>query len=250
MLCLRKGIFSFLIFIFAFNAYANTCAGLFSGLSAQPQLRTESLVRWEKTKLPMELIKQDRSRQKSLDYIYLKTKKRTNIKESDLFSDTSDIIIGIDTTGYTRGHVYMIVNNKRVDGHILYAAQTERTENWSLSNGLFFRIKNLPEKNKRELMEWASSADSVRGMTCVTVACHVLFGKAKLIKGPKDELWFPSEIINFIVNRGLYGHKEQKVDVEVYSLNKKADVVLKDLPRWGTLPGLFFMLFDPKTWGF
>lgn len=248
MLFLKRFLILALVLFSGFNSQANLCAATFTQRSSLPWLRNENIVRWEKTQLPTELVP-NKTIETSLDYVYLKSKKGT-VKESDLFTDTSDLILGIDTNGNTRGHVYMIVNNKRVDGHILYTAQTETHEDWSLSKGLFIRIKGLPEKNKQKLLQWAQSEDSVRGMTCVAVACKILFKKANLIKAPKKDFWFPSDIFEFIVDHGLYGHKNKKLDIEIYTLNQKAEDVLANLPTWNTLPKLFFMLFDPKTWGF
>ncbi len=235
------------ILILSLHSSAQFCPSVFS--KTNNLIREEYVKSWSKESLPKEIVEAELGTEKPIDYIAIKTDLRKKVQEEDLFTDQSDVILGIDTAGYTKGHMYMIINNMRIDGHILFAAPTEVKKNYTLSRGLFIRIKNLPEANKKRLQNWVSSGKATRAVTCVAVACKFLFEKAGL-KGPKSYFWFPSEILGFIVEKGLIGTKKQKASIEIYTLNEKLDKIIEELPTWLTLPKLFFMLFDRKTWGF
>ncbi len=235
------------ILILSLHSSAQLCPSVFT--KNNNFIREENVKSWSKESLSKEVVEEELGTEKAIDYIAIKTDLRKKVQEEDLFNDQSDVILGIDTTGYTKGHVYMIISNKRIDGHILFAAQTEVENTYTLSRGLFIRIKNLPEANKKRLLKWATSGNATRAATCVAVACKFLFQRAGL-KGPKSYFWFPSEILGFIVEKGLIGTKKQKATIEIYTLNEKLDKIIDGLPTWLSIPKLFFMLFDRKTWGF
>lgn len=80
-------------------------------------------------------------------YVSIKTVNGQAYTEDELFNDKSDLIIGIDTTGKTKGHMYLIINGvARVDGRMFYAPSTVDQKNLYLSDGLILRYKIFPRK--------------------------------------------------------------------------------------------------------
>lgn len=240
------------VLFFNLASAAQECSQVFANTkNSSSILNLKNIISWQQSVLKSSRAEKyiNTTVKKDLNYTFIKTDQRRKLTESDLFNDKSDFILGIDTEGHTRGHVYMIINDVRVDGHILFAAQTETKTKWELSNGLFIRYKGLSAEGKQQLIDWINSDNNTRGMTCVAVACKLLFDKAGL-NGPRKSFWFPSEILEYVLNNESSITRQNTASIEFYTINYKAEYVLRNLPKWSTLPKLFFMLFDPRTWGF
>jgi hypothetical protein len=184
-----------------------------------------------------------------IKYTSLKTINGQSYTEAELFNDRSDLIIGVDTTGKTKGHMYLIINGvARVDGRMFYAPTTVDIKNLELSDGLILRYKNLPPENKQKLLDWLTSSKNVHGPTCVSVGTKIVFNIADLAPGARD-YWFPSTFLRYLTTTGLVGTHGEPVKPDIYLINSEIHYFWNNLPRWRTIPKfLFQVLFDPYTW--
>ena len=186
---------------------------------------------------------------KEFKYTYLKTDQRSKFKESDLFNDKSDLIIGVDTEGFTKGHVYMVIDDIRVDGRLLFARHTELRKKWEISNGIFVRLKGLPKENKQKLLELVASEETVRDLTCVASACKIIFEYGGL-NGPGKEYLFPSDLLKYILDKNHeLSNNPNRLKFEIFTLNSDAATVLKNLPTWfNVFPRVLQSILDPRNW--
>ncbi len=243
----------FLILTLSFNAPAQVCGQVFSSklstLKNQSNINEQNIKFWKKMTLSGEKTEEYIGTNKEIKYTYLKTDQRKRFKESDLFKDGSDLIIGIDTEGYTKGHVYMIIDNVRTDGRLLFAQHTKQKEKWEISNGIFVRLKGLPEENKQKLYELIASEEVVRDLTCVAATCKIIFDYGGL-NGPGKEFLFPSGLLKYVLDKNHNLSKNpNSLKFEIFTLNADAEYVLKNLPTWwNVFPRILQVYLDPKNW--
>lgn len=190
-----------------------------------------------------------------LDYVSIETVGQNSFSEKDIFTDSSDLIIGIDVTGNTQGHTYLIINGDRIDGRMFFAPDTITEKEWHLSRGLILRYKNVPTENLNKLVQWVKSDQIIKTPTCVVAANIILFEKGGF-RGPRHVLtgrpkhyWFPSTFLKFLAKNGLVGTDGQRIHPEIYTINSDIHMFWNHLPTLYRVPTFFFkVLFDPYTW--
>jgi hypothetical protein len=179
----------------------------------------------------------------------LKTRDEKRLSETEIFGDTADLVIAIDVMGNTHGHTYLLINGTRVDGRMFYSPHTEVEKDWTISNGLIIRYKNLPPENREALLKWLASDEVLHTATCVEAACKILYEKAGLSNAPRKNFWFPSKLLAHLANRGITGADGKRVYPEIYTINRDARTVWDNLPNWKAVPKFIFkVFFDPYTW--
>jgi hypothetical protein len=249
--------------VFLLSAATPMVSGAFCGLSLGPKL----IPTYESARVAPELLSRFGSPVTGVEEVTLSVRNRGSsqparkvilhslsthgevLNEKEVFKDESDLIIGIDATGNTHGHLYMIINGVRVDGRMFFGAHSEAEKNWRISDGLVIRYKNLPAKEKAALLKWLQSDEIVKAATCVQAACKILYDIAGFSNAPKRNFLFPSSFLSHLNEYGILGENGQRLFPEIYTINRDARTFWDELPTVGTVPFfLFKVLLDPYTW--
>ncbi len=245
---MKTRMWSFLFFLSMQVNAQSLCDDLFASLQVA-RLVTTNIEAVSVERVPMSVVEKETGAKRTLRITSLKTKGGAKFSELEIFNDQSDLIIGIDITGNTQGHTYLIVNGTRVDGRMFFAAHTEMEEGWDLSNGLIVRYKNLPPENKAALLEWLNGDETLHVPTCVAAACKILFKEADFENKPSRNYWFPSKLLAHLAKTGLVGSDGKKIPAEIYTINTDVQKMWNNLPSWKSVPFFIFkVLFDPYTW--
>lgn len=186
----------------------------------------------------------------NLYFTTLSTLGAKDYNEAELFSNKSDLIIGIDATGNSKGHMYVILDgDTRVDGRLFYLQPLIDKAHWVVSDGMIFRYKNLPPENKKRIISWYSSNPVSRGATCIVAGEKILFDIGELGRS-SNHFWFPGEFLDYMTAKGLTDSQGEKITPEVYLINLEIHSFWSHLPRWKNVPRfLLKTLFDPSSWG-
>jgi hypothetical protein len=210
---------------------------------------TDKVIAYQPATISTREMKKETGVKRCLPYVALQTQGETLYSEMELFTDNSDLIIGVATTGNTRGHMYLIINGVRMDGRMFFAPQTEETTDWKLSKGLVIRYKNMPPENKQMLADWLATDAIVKGPSCVAVANKILYRETGFIKHDNKIHWFPSTYLKYLALHGLQGVNGERLTPEIYTLNADIHDFWNNLPTAIRVPGFIFkVLFDPYTW--
>lgn len=186
-----------------------------------------------------------------LNYTAIKTCDGKRFSESEMFLEKSDLIIGIDVTGNTKGHMYFIINDEssgtRVDGRMFWAGYTTSTE-WTISPGLIIRYTGLSPEDKLALIDLLKRDLPLKSATCVGLTCKYLLAEGPLAVDGKIHI-FPSIQLQALAEHGLKGSDGQLLEPEIFTVNSEIDLFWNNLPSWQTVPKFIFkVFFDPYTW--
>ncbi len=238
---MRGFLYFFVTFCMAICAQARTCHDVL--FEAQFGI---GVARWHEEQLSAERMQAATGVAKPLKYTAIETVDGIKFSESDLFKSTSDLIIGVDVEGHTRGHTYLKIEKTRVDGRMFYRPHSVENESSVLSPGLIIRFKNIPEANKEALREWLDKSEVLKAPTCVAFACTVLYKFGGFENGPGGifrRYWFPSSLLKHLAVNGLVGADGHPIEFEIYTLNSDISRFWKDLPSMQTVPGFIFKVF-------
>lgn len=225
------------------SVFANVCASVFS----PSPFVSESIPFRESYVNPKTLRRSDPAAQK-LRYIRVNLPaKEGRLTEQELFRDPSDLIIGIDTTGATGGHMYVAVNGVRFDGRLFYTSST-KLPGWRIPDGLIIRYRYFPEHARQKIIQWMSTDQTIHALTCVAATCQLLFGRGA-IDGPAKPYVLPEGLLRHLVEKMPISEEGSPIPFEIYTVNRDLDSVLAGLPSWRTVPkAILRVLVDPRTW--
>ncbi len=189
---------------------------------------------------------------RTLDYVALTTNDgEKHVPRSQVFAGKpADLIIGIDVTGNTQGHMYLIIDGTRIDGRMFFKGQDESRGDPKISDGLVIAYRNLPEENKRRLIDWVRSDDTIHAPSCVATACRVLYGHGGLTSGPdRPRYWFPSTFLRNIAQHHLQGADGQQLKPEIYTIDCDIDRFWNNLPTWKSAYKFLLPVFKNTFFG-
>ena len=193
---------------------------------------SDKVVSAEAGKIDIETVQKKLKTIRILDYVALQTINQAEFAESKIFLDEpADLIIGIDITGNTQRHMYLLINQGRFDGRLFFAAHTFEATDWVLSNGLIMRYKGIPQSTKQRLIDYLDSEQTIRAPSCVSASCKLLFEKGDL-QGPGKWFWFPSTFLRYLEQNNLKTLDRIIIKPEIYTLNADIHQIWNNLPRW------------------
>ncbi|MBX3039733.1 MAG: hypothetical protein KF789_03360 [Bdellovibrionaceae bacterium] len=235
------GVFLFNVWSASAEVGAGACGRVFSPRFTSNVVKsTEGIIKIEESQSEFGVARE-------LRYTEIKTKDGKEFGEMDLFNDPSDLIIGIDVNGNTQGHMYFVINNERVDGRMFFAGYT-KDANWLISRGMVVRYTGLSAGDKLALANLLKAEPTVKGASCVAVACKFLFEMGPL-EGISKTHVFPSKFLEVLAQNGIRGTDGKRLTPEIVVINSEARQFWNNLPSWVTVPKFIFkVLFDPYTW--
>jgi hypothetical protein len=241
------------------------CLEIFEEGSSYKGLFTKKVASYKVTSLRPKEMKEIAGVKRFLKVVSIKTVPGEIVTERDLFKDgVSDLIVGIDSEGNTRGHAYLVIkfpNGKqvRVDGRLFRQGYdlTKEDDLWKISNGAFIRLRNIDPYHMEKLLDFINNRDQrseVKNWTCVGVACQFLFEIAELISGPEGRRpWFPSTLLRHVARYGFRDVYGNQIPVEVYTLNESPDFFWNRLPKHRSVLEFIWSMVktlgDKGTWG-
>jgi hypothetical protein len=232
----------------ALFALSITARGEINYIKALDGRFTKNVESFQDSEITTTEMQKDTGANRALKYTSVNTVNGKTFPENELFNDKSDLIIGIDTTGNTQGHTYLVIDGVRMDGRMFYQPQTFTPSGWTISKGLIIRYKNIPPETKAKLVAWVKSQEVIKTPTCVAAASIVLFEKADL-GNPGKRFWFPSKLLDYLALNGLTTPTGIKLQPEVYTINEDIHVFWNGLPTLVRVPSFIFkVLADPYTY--
>ena len=168
-------------------------------------------------------------------------KKKRVFREEEIFTDSSDVTLGIDVTGFSKGHMYLIVSPKRKgkskfrwDGRLGF--RKDRLSFFPvLKEGLVIRYKGVPESHLNNMHEFVTSKLKIRAATCVASTCKLLFDIGRLEGYPSNsKTWFPHTFLMKLIQSELVTQDGITIKPEIYTINRKYEEFWEALPRWYT----------------
>jgi len=242
--------YSFLIFILALSfveVQAGQCGGPLRDVDA---LFTQNVLSAVPKQIAIENMEEKTGVSRTLEYVELRTKGEAEFSEPALFTDNSDLIIGVDVTGNTHGHMYMIINGARYDGRMFWAPSTVKKSDWRINKGLIIRYKGMPEANKQKLIEYMSAEENAtHTATCVAGACTVLYQFSEFGIDPGKLYWFPANYLKYLAENGLYGKDGVRLQPTIYTINHDINLFWDNLPTLRKVPSFIFkVLLSRYTW--
>jgi hypothetical protein len=210
---------------------------------------TTNVAGFDDREVPLDELSKATGVQQTISYTSILTKGNQHFSESELFTQTSDLIIGLDNEGNTQGHMYLILNGERFDGRMFRAAATVLQNGWKLSKGLIIRYRGLSQTDKDAVTKWLQSDDDIKAPTCVAAANKLLYGVLGFKNAPKNSYWMPGSYLKYLAANGLLNSEGDRLSAEIFVINTDIEQMWTNLPNWMKVP-LFIgkVAFDPYTW--
>jgi hypothetical protein len=251
--------------LFSLSAFAGNClnslktlTGVITPIDPRTDF-TENVKSYDMITVLPDEVREKMGLERAFKLVQIQTDSNKRFQEREIFKNLSDLIIQIDVTGNTQGHMFIAVrgddgNSYRYDGRLFFRPQDVKKNDWRLSDGLIIRYAKIPERNRKALVEFLedllAKKCEVRAATCVGSAHKVMFEHGHFIHPKGRTPMFPSTFLKELAKTGLVTDEGERLAPEIYTLNRDYRVFWNNLPH--VLRIWKFMIpviLNPATWG-